>query len=537
MSGELGDLNGPGPRVQKWLRILFAFWLLLAVALTVVREWRQLDSYLADEWISAHFMTSGRVYAELGIWKIGFAPVVNYPPFEHHPIAYIHWPPLYSWLLGGIYAVFGSTEAVTHALMLLVHLATAFLLFQLAMFSYGKIAAFVSATCWLTAPVSIIYSHHASNLHLAILIELAALLCFCRSLRNNSRWNWCVACLLQGLAVLVSWEPFFAPLGLLALSVLTGDRHLRRKAPILLSTGVASATFVIGIYCLEHPYQFKELGEVLLFRMGLIPRYSSNPLGAPELQFVGPSLIQIVTHCLQNYSTMLGLVPLLVATWFWLCQAENAMFGKLKVEASSPLWALLSMAAFWQVFFWSHLYIHTIEAVVLLPAVALGVGGLAEQGVLELASRQPEPYLRVSIIAVALPCLLLVPAIHGARSAGKLNTNIVSSVILSSSQVSRPGFDQLVCAGMELERLVPSDGVIVTDMKSAVPLYYSRRHMIRGVVGDAGLDMIRPAIQQQLGGYPLYLALSPNAVSKFSRSLSSAVPISSSECVVAARLN
>lgn len=519
------------------MQIVFAVSLLLAVLVTIGREWRQLDSYLADEWISAHFMTSGRVYAELGFWKVGFAPVVNYPPYEHHPIAYIHWPPLYSWVLGAVYAVFGSTEAVTHALMLLVNLATAFLLFQLAMFSFGRVAAFVSAICWLTAPVTIIYSHYASNLHFAILIELAALLCFCRSAGGTLPWYWRFACLLHGLAVLASWEPLFAPLGLLALSVCTRDRYLRRNALILFASGAATAAFTIAMYCVKHPYQFKELGDVLLFRTGLISHYASNPLGAPELEFKRPSLLRIVTHCVANYRAMLRLVPLVAAAWFWVGEAENAIIGQLKARASGPLWAVLSMAAFWQILFWSHLYIHLIQAVVWLPAVALGVGGLTEQVVVGLTRHRPEPYLRLAIIAVALPCMLLMPAIQAARWAGQLSLPTISSVILAPSQVNRPGFEQLVCAGMELEHLVPSNGVIVTDMRSAVPLYYSHRHMIRGVVGDDGLDEIRSAIQQQLGGYPVYLALSPNVVSNFSRSLSGAVPLSSSACVITARLN
>jgi hypothetical protein len=52
-----------------------------------------------------------------------------------------------------------------------------------------------------------------------------------------------------------------------------------------------------------------------------------------------------------------------------------------------------------------------------------------------------------------------------------------------------------------------------------VPVYYSDRHVIRGVVNDALVDHVMPRVRDLFPGAPIYLAIEPGQRRDFRRAL------------------
>src|SRR5258708_37750191 len=60
-------------------------------------------------WASAHFATIARNFAEHGIFSLRGIPIENNDPLTSEPDTYLHWPPVFFYVLGGWIAVFGDS--------------------------------------------------------------------------------------------------------------------------------------------------------------------------------------------------------------------------------------------------------------------------------------------------------------------------------------------------------------------------------------------------------------------------------------------
>ena len=186
----------------------------------------------AHGWVSAHFATSARTFAEHGVFALHAIPIVNNPPFGVAPEAYIHWPPLFSIALAWLYAAFGESETTSHGPMLFVNFVNAALLAVLAKKLWGSAAAIVAALAWLSMPVVVTYAHLIWNLPLALSFLLLALIAFQQATAGSALTSrWAIAgCIAMSMAVGTSWEPIMACPGLLAAAWWNGRRYERNLA-------------------------------------------------------------------------------------------------------------------------------------------------------------------------------------------------------------------------------------------------------------------------------------------------------------------
>src|SRR5687767_12460629 len=73
------------------------FWSCVAVLLTISAHLimlpRPFDYH--HDWVSAHFSTMARSFAEHGVIALRGVPIQNNPPLGLEPDVYLHWPPLF----------------------------------------------------------------------------------------------------------------------------------------------------------------------------------------------------------------------------------------------------------------------------------------------------------------------------------------------------------------------------------------------------------------------------------------------------------
>jgi hypothetical protein len=71
----------------------------------------------------------------------------------------------------------------------------------------------------------------------------------------------------------------------------------------------------------------------------------------------------------------------------------------------------------------------------------------------------------------------------------------------------------------EIEAATQDGAVVLVPEISMVPVYYARRHLIRGITGDDQLDRARESLRGVFPGSPVFLALRPQEEGRFARAL------------------
>jgi hypothetical protein len=80
------------------------------------------------------------------------------------------------------------------------------------------------------------------------------------------------------------------------------------------------------------------------------------------------------------------------------------------------------------------------------------------------------------------------------------------------------------------------DAIVMAPTVSAVPLYYSERHIVRGIANDAVLAEESQRIRAQFPASPIYLAIPPSLVGNFSGALAHATVVRSTPDAIVAKL-
>jgi hypothetical protein len=73
----------------------------------------------------------------------------------------------------------------------------------------------------------------------------------------------------------------------------------------------------------------------------------------------------------------------------------------------------------------------------------------------------------------------------------------------------------MVQYGRAIAQFTPPNAVIIQPEANMVPVFYSNRHTIRGVSDSQQLERILPMVIDKFREYPLYLALQPKDVQRF----------------------
>ena len=459
----------------------------IALAITVIHGIRSAPTQFTYEHaeIAADVATTARTFATQGVFHLGAVPVNNNPPIGPTDF-YTHWPPLLPILLSQCFRAFGATERVTHLFMLAVLIVTALLIFQLGRRWLGTTGGALAGYFWLTLPVEVQFGHLAAQQSLALLFMVAAVLAI-----YSSRPKLAAALLFLG--VLSSWE---AALVLAGIWLAVRTNAASRESAIAATIGVAAAlACTTAIFFLSSKALALGAIQTLKYYAGLSPLYSKTILwNGPVLTF-GQQIFLIVLHHIFGLG-VIGLFAIVRALWI---RPTN---GRLLLFALAAPWIL------WTIFLRNHMAIHHFELMIAAPVVALALAWLALPSDWTTATTLQASLL---VIAAALQ-LLLFPHVPGAPNA----TSVVNY-------------------GLALRTSTPPNAIILSPLDSAVPLFYSERHLVRGIANQSILRQELPIVRQQFPSAPIYLAVLPNQSSEFVSTLhADTFPQSSPDAIIVA---
>jgi hypothetical protein len=409
--------------------------------------------------ISSVFATSARNFAQLGIFRLGGVPIENNPPIATDDL-YGHWPPAFPILLSFGFRMFGVSEAVGHLLMLGITIVTALLIFAIARSWLPTDKASLAAALWLAMPVVVHYSHVVVPESLAILLMLASTFAFVR----GRAW---LAAATTFAATCTSWEAVFFPLGLWLASI-ASKRPGDRRTAAFCSLGVIGAMLCIcTCYGIRNPALVQDGIHTALFRMGLSHTYSQRVLVFSSERYVG--LGECIERILLNFPRMLGIFGASALALMALSRPKGS--GTILFALGTP-WLL------WCIAMRNHMAVHDIEMQLAAPvaAIALAWVGLA---VIKKGN------LIVRTLAVIL--IAIQPWVLGTETSPEDPVQII-------------GFAQTI------RRTAPRDAVVLSPLVSAIPLYYSERHLIRCIPDESALKRVLPYVREQYPHSPLYWA-------------------------------
>lgn len=497
-----------------------AAWLAVAALLTAaayhVIARRPFDGE-SHAWVSAHFGTMARAFVERGVLPLRMIPIQNNPPLGNEPDAYTHWPPLFPILLSGAFRAFGESEAVARGVMLVIAAASCVALWALVRACAGPGAGLLAAFGVLVTPVFIAYGNTVLHLPLAMLFLTLAVLGFVRATEGERLGRGWAAfgAAAMALAMLSSWEPLLGAAGLWLASWWVGNRNGRRLALLYGAIGAMIAGCVVANSAQAYPLLFGDLWRTVMFYSGLgyappdhVPVHTLVNLvqyghHAPSLQYghYEPSLPRVAAMLVRR-TLELGEIPLvaLVGVLIGAIVAERAGASKLRLL----LGGLLAPWLLWSVLMSRHAFYHEYEMLLAVPAAAatLGVGLSAAAAFFARANDRTLSAMRW-LPLLAVPTVLLIAAELAWRTAiqaGRATTG-------------------LVAYAREIQEATEPSAVVLTPEESMVPVYYARRHLIRGIQDDRRVDESLRSMNGVFPGSPVYLALHPDRLTGFTRTL------------------
>ena len=457
-------------------------------------------------WVSAHFATIGRSFAEHGFATLGFVPVQNNAPLTASPDVYLNWPPLYGMLVGVVFRIFGESETVQHLLALALNFASAALICAIVRRRASDLAAALACLAFLTAPALMRYGQMGSQLHLALFFTLASLCAYLEATDGKTaRLRWaCLGAFFFALAILSSWEPILAAPALVLMGLIGRDR---RSAVLGIAFGTVGAAVIAGIFVLygmQVPYFGDAILERLLLRSGLSSGYDSEAaqlLASPHFlqekaertDVLGWAYIPKVFLLRLTLLGPLGFLALAGA----LIVARKVLAGPRRTTLT-PIAAFLSIYGLWAVALPNHMSIHDYQILVLVPAAALAVGLLADElpRISQRFGREFEaPERKRSLVLLAIAVAL---------AAGAFDK-------LKWLRADRSADDRTIAFARSIGDSVPECSIVTIPDRSMVPVYYADRHLIRAVKDGDTLAANRTAIEALCTECGVYAAIPDTA--------------------------
>lgn len=413
--------------------------------------------------ISSVFATSARNFASFGILGLGGVPVDNNPPITAAD-AYVHWPPAFPIILSIWFRLFGVSEAVAHLWMLAITIATALLVFAIARDWLGVDGAALAGLFWLTMPVVVHYAHIVVPESLAILFMLVAVFASMRVRPWLAAWA-------VFLAVCTSWEAALLPAGLW-LAAIVGKRSDYRRIATLCTVAVVLALTFIGIcYASRDPAVVRDAVATAEFRMGLSHAYSQRLIVDSSERYVG--LGESISRILVNFPRMLGIFGASALVLLALSGPKRSAAMSVMLGTPWLLWCILMR---------NHMAVHDIEMQLAAPlaAIALAWLGLA-------VLKRPITLARASSAAVIALVIAVQPWVLGTEKSPEDPVQIM-------------GFAD------GIRHATGKDAVVLSTLVSAIPLYYSERHLIRCIPDETVLRRVLPYVRREYPSAPLYWA-------------------------------
>jgi hypothetical protein len=491
IQSDLGLQHSLSTRIVK-IAALSLF--VLAIALSLIRGVGHANSQFVGPhaFVSADVATTARTFSSEGIWKLHGIPVNNNAPMGVSD-RYTHWPPLLPIFLSLCFRLFGASEYVCHLLMLGVLLGTALLVFRLGTMWLGLVGGAMAGYFWLTLPVVVQFADLVAQQSLAMFFVVAALVAF-----FSSRDKFGAGLLFFG--VLSAWEAALVLPGVWLASCWRPElRRTVAMAAIGIGAGIAC---VLGLFALGSSTLTTDTVQTLKYYMGLSSIYSHVlPHDRGELSFT-----QQISAVLWNHLWMLGALGIAAIVELIAVRPRN---GVLLLSALAAPWIL------WTIVMRTHVAIHHFELLIAAPLAALALAW------------------------VATAELRVVWSTNGMfRAAAFVAFAGLQLVVLPKPQIALDhDTESLVHYARDIRSSTPVGAVVLAPLLSSIPLYYSERHIVRGVVNGDELDKELPDIRREFPEAPVYMAIPPTAADSFASVLLHATIVRSTVDVIVAKLD
>lgn len=487
-------------RVGKWTWVVLLAWLALGVAAAGATHLPGIDRAFVgwEGWVSSHFATMARSFGDQGVVALGGAPIQNNPPLGVRPDAYVHWPPLFPILLSGVFAVFGESEAVARGLMLAILAAEAALIYAIMSAFRSRAAGLLAAAAALVMPVVLQWGLTVLHLQAAVVAALASVWCFVKATSGGGAvaWRWAgTGAAATAVGVGLSWEAALVPPGLLLAGLCRRRRGELAVAGVYIASAFAAGAGIIALYYAEHPHMIEQLAQTALWRTGLTD-FAPDMDALHSLMYeqvrgeprpgLGDKLVRLREH-----GRLIGMVPVIALACLVLAGIMRRRAGR---DGLFPVvLGLVSPCVLWGLLMSNHWYYHPYQMLLAVPVFAIAVGASAE-AVLRTDLRKAN-WLCWLLGAVCIPMVLM----QGARPWALGDAGV------------RPATTERVEHARQIARLTPPGSVVLSPETNLVIVYYSRRHVIRGVRDDATVAKALPLVLEALPGCEVYLALMPHS--------------------------
>jgi 4-amino-4-deoxy-L-arabinose transferase-like glycosyltransferase len=486
-----------------------AFWLAIAALALIALYARLLHlSFDGDYqgWASASCMTMAHSFNQLGALHTHFVPIQNNLPLGSDPDVYLHWPPLFPLLLSIVTRILGDHESSGRLLALTITLATTCVVIAIARRLYGTRIALLSGFFFLTARA--IYEGGRAILHqpLAMFFGAATVLLFLLALdipttaaphpAARRRLFALLGLFATICTVLTAWDPIFIPFGLLLSSIYLRRRDAIRLAGLYLLADVLTFCAVQADYILAYPALFRNQFATIGFRAGLKFNVESSMrlhtiVDSVHYSISRLSLIGTYSHGLrwlfEGFGTFTLLAPFLFLA-LWLQRDRR--------QDTPAVYLLGGLGLPWLVFFAlmrNYVSIHPFALVLGAPFLAITSGFVLDRiwdrlHTATVADNNRRHLLRVMLIV--FPLLTLYPLFMAVRNA--------------RFPFETPQYHDL---SLIIQHNTPPNAVTLSSAESAVPIYYSDRHIVRGIVNPDLLRLAIPQAHAAFPGSPLFFAI------------------------------
>jgi 4-amino-4-deoxy-L-arabinose transferase-like glycosyltransferase len=472
-------------------------------------------------WASASCMTMAHSFNQLGAFHTHFVPIQNNLPLGSDPDVYLHWPPLFPLLLSFVTRTLGDHESSGRLFALAITFATTSIVVLIARHLYGTRVALLSGFFFLTARAT--YEGGRAVLHqpLAMLFGSATVLFFLLAveakphpLQSPKKIFAFLGLITTICTVFSAWDPAFIPLGLLIAALYLRHRSAARLAALYLLAGIFTFVAIQADYILAYPALFKNQFATIAYRAGLKFNGDSSMRLHTIVDRVhyGPeqlSLVGTYSHTFRWVFENFGNFTLLAASLFlalWL-QSDRR-------RNTAAVYVLGGLCLPWLLFFAlmrNYVSIHSFALVLAAPFLAIASGFVLDRIWDHLnttgAAGNDRRYLLYVMLTV-VPFLTLYPLLMAGRNAKIPN--------------EPPQFHDLSAI---IQHNTSPSAVTLSPAESAVPVYYSDRHIVRGI---ATSDLLRQAIPQAhaaFPGSPLFFAVQQADRASFSDILPQLTPI------------
>jgi hypothetical protein len=464
-------------------------WILPALAsLLIIWLAMKLTDFYSYAWASAHFATIARSFATHGIIALHGMPIENFDPLTTQPDTYLHWPPLFFYVLSLVQRAFPDSIRSMHLFMAIIAIANAFVMWAIASMFFKPRVAIACGSAFLLMPATLRYGLILLPINLAVLEVSLALLFMLLYLRSaeaghEKSLTLGLSALAFFLACITSWEAFLVLPGLALAYALDRRSEILKTCFCWAIAAMAAGAMLLAIYSLSDPTFLNDLWSIFMFQLGQTPYLPAPTRVHPvEGQLESLDAVNVFssranfnffeayvvrTQVLCGSLGIIGIFALILTALRRHREIPNDFLAAL----------LLPLCAFWlgwAAVMQGHYIVHEYQFVLASPILAIGVAciySLLDDTIVAARDSWLRDNLAI-LTSLALPCALLLLGITAAGT---------------TLRGDGEAWD-LANFGRRIKAEVPAGAVILTNEISMVQTYYAERHVIRGVPDGAYLQ-------------------------------------------------